>query len=173
MYWIKGEFKIINDNSIEIENNKIGYLVYLKKYNENNKIFIYEYFNNDQKYLLGFEEYEKLKLFEEIITYKGIGIKTAYKFINAFCYKELRKNILINNKKLFSEKSRIKEKTIENIINTLKKNNNEINEVYEVLIKLNYDFDDIDNFIKNFDKKLTNQELINLYIKKRASKDTL
>ena len=170
MYWIKGNYKIINENMIEIENNNIGYLIFLKKYTNNDKIYIYEYYNNDQKFLLGFEEEKKLKLFEEIISYKGIGIKTAYKFINAFNYEQLKENIIINNKKKISEQSKINEKIIININEKLKKKYPVNNEVYEVLSKLNYKFNDIDKFINTLDEKLTNQEIIDLYIKKKSIK---
>ena len=80
--YIIGKITNIKNNAIIIENNQIGYLVYVsnpysfepgKEY----KVYIYQQIKEDENSLFGFKTNEEKNLFLKLISVKGLGCKMA------------------------------------------------------------------------------------------------
>jgi Holliday junction DNA helicase RuvA len=72
-------------NYIVIDNNGIGYLVYVPNpfsyaLNEKHKVFLYNHIREDENSLYGFKSDEELELFLKLINVKGLGPKVASNF---------------------------------------------------------------------------------------------
>ena len=80
--YIKGSITEILPNYVVIENNGIGYKVfvpnpfYYKEF-DNYKIYIYEHIREDEHSLYGFKDIEERDLFLKLIDVKGLGPKMA------------------------------------------------------------------------------------------------
>lgn len=80
--YIIGKVTGINFNSIVVENNGIGYLIYVSNpflYQENSeyKVYLYQQIKEDENTLFGFESREEKELFLKLISVKGLGCKMA------------------------------------------------------------------------------------------------
>ena len=80
--YIIGKVTDIKFNSIVLENNGIGYLIYVANpffYQENNeyKIYIYQLIKEDDNSLFGFQSINEKDLFLKLISVKGLGYKMA------------------------------------------------------------------------------------------------
>lgn len=80
--YIIGKVTSINFNSIVLENNGIGFLIYSSNpffYQENieYKVFIYQQIKEDDNSLYGFRNIEEKELFLKLISVKGLGCKMA------------------------------------------------------------------------------------------------
>ncbi len=80
--YIKGIITEIMPGYIVIENNNIGYKVfvpnpYLYKENESYKTYIYEHIREDEHSLYGFSSIDERDLFLKLIDVKGLGPKMA------------------------------------------------------------------------------------------------
>ncbi len=80
--YIIGQVTSINFNSITIENNNIGYLIYVSNpfsYQENKeyKVYLYQQIKEEDNSLFGFKNKEEKELFLKLIAVKGLGCKMA------------------------------------------------------------------------------------------------
>ena len=80
--YIIGNVSEINSNSIVVECNKIGYLIYVPNpfsYNIGSeyKVYIYNKIGEDEYTLYGFKTKEEYELFLKLISVKGLGAKLA------------------------------------------------------------------------------------------------
>lgn len=80
--YIKGIIVNIETNHVVIDNNGIGYLIYVPNpfsYKENEKVIIYLYqqIREDENTLYGFKSIEEKQLFLKLISVKGLGCKMA------------------------------------------------------------------------------------------------
>ena len=80
--YIKGIITNIKNNSIVIENNGIGYLVYVSnpysfEMEVESKVYIYQQIKEDDNCLYGFKTEEEKNLFLKLISVKGLGCKMA------------------------------------------------------------------------------------------------
>lgn len=80
--YIKGTITEIMPNYVVIENNGIGYKIFVPnpfyyKENDNYKIYIYEHIREDEHSLYGFKDIEERDLFLKLIDVKGLGPKMA------------------------------------------------------------------------------------------------
>ncbi len=80
--YIKGEITKQESNYIVLDNNGIGYLIYVPnpysfKLNKEYKIYTYQNVKEDEISLYGFKTYEEKKLFLKLINVKGLGCKMA------------------------------------------------------------------------------------------------
>ena len=87
--YIKGRVVNQESNYIVIENNGIGYLIYVANpyyfiLNKEYKIYIYQYVREDEITLYGFKDIEEKKLFLKLIEVKGCDRKRKY-----FVFKEI------------------------------------------------------------------------------------
>jgi len=80
--YIKGTITNIKNNSIVVENNEIGYLVYVSnpysfELNSTYKVYIYQQITEDAHTLYGFKTQEEKEFFLKLISVKGLGCKMA------------------------------------------------------------------------------------------------
>lgn len=80
--YIKGVISEIMPNYIVVDNNDIGYKVFVPnpfyyKENEKYKVYIYEHIREDEHSLYGFKDVEERNLFLKLIDVKGLGPKMA------------------------------------------------------------------------------------------------
>ena len=80
--YIKGNVEEVMSNSIALDNQGIGYLVYTPdsyyyKVGENYKVYIFQNVKEDELYLYGFKSREEKELFLKLIGVKGLGCKMA------------------------------------------------------------------------------------------------
>lgn len=87
-YSMHGEVTYINQNSIVIEINNIGYEVFVSQINnislhQDLFVYLYEVIREDEHYLIGFLTLEEKEVFMSLISVKGIGPKTALGALSA------------------------------------------------------------------------------------------
>ena len=80
--YIIGKITDIKNNSIVLENNEIGYLIYVSnpysyEIDEKTKVYIYEHIREEEDSLYGFKNMEEKELFLKLINVKGLGPKMA------------------------------------------------------------------------------------------------
>ena len=84
--YIKGIITKIESTYIVVENNGIGYLIYVSNpysYNldENTKVYLYQQVREDENTLYGFKTEDEKSLFLKLIDVKGLGPKMALPII--------------------------------------------------------------------------------------------
>lgn len=87
-YSMRGEVTYINQNSIVLEVNNIGYEIFVSQINniflhQELFIYLYEVIREDEHYLIGFLTLEEKEVFMSLISVKGIGPKTALGALSA------------------------------------------------------------------------------------------
>lgn len=80
--YIKGVVTIIEPGYVVIENNEIGYMIYVAnpysyKINEEVLIYLYQQIREEENTLYGFKNKEDKDLFLKLISVKGLGCKMA------------------------------------------------------------------------------------------------
>lgn len=80
--YIKGTITSIKNNSIVVENNGIGYLVYVSnpysfELGSDYKVYVYQQIKEDDNSLYGFNKVEEKEFFLKLISVKGLGCKMA------------------------------------------------------------------------------------------------
>ena len=80
--YIKGLVKDINSNSIIIDNNGIGYVIYVSnpyafREDEETIVYLYNHLREDEYSLYGFKSKEEKDLFLRLLSVKGVGPKMA------------------------------------------------------------------------------------------------
>lgn len=171
--YIKGIVTEIESSYIVLENNNIGYLIYVANpysYQLNNeyKVYLYTQIKEDEHLLYGFKEKEEKDLFLKLISVKGLGCKMALPIlatgsINGIADAIERENILYLKKF-----PKIGDKVARQIILDLKgkltpSSNNVVNvnsELVEVLTSLGYKNPDIKKVIPNVDVNLSLEDQV-------------
>ena len=80
--YIIGKVTMIESNHIVLENNGIGYLIYVGNpyayhFNDEIKVYVYEHVREDENTLYGFKTMEEKEMFLRLIDVKGLGCKMA------------------------------------------------------------------------------------------------
>ena len=80
--YIKGVVTNIKNNAIVLENQGIGYLIYVPnpysfELNKDYKVYIYQHIMEDENTLYGFHSLEEKDFFLKLISVKGLGCKMA------------------------------------------------------------------------------------------------
>ncbi len=80
--YIKGIITDIKNNAIVVDNNGIGYLIYVSnpysfEIGNEYKVFVYQQIAEDINALYGFKTIEEKELFLKLISVKGLGCKMA------------------------------------------------------------------------------------------------
>lgn len=80
--YIKGKITEIANNYIVIDNNGIGYLVYVARpevyeIGKEETIYLYQYVREDEQSLYGFATKEEKEMFLQLTNVKGVGCKMA------------------------------------------------------------------------------------------------
>ena len=168
--YIKGTIKDVESNYIIIDNNDIGYLIYVPnpyyyKLDETYTIYTYSYIREDEYSLYGFINKEELKLFLKLISVKGLGPKMALPMlatgsINGIVDAIDRENILYL-KKFPKIGDKVAKQIILDLKGKLSSNQNSIldttnnDELTDALVALGYKQADIKRIIKNISPDLT------------------
>ncbi|MDD4705956.1 MAG: Holliday junction branch migration protein RuvA [Bacilli bacterium] len=171
--YIKGQVKIINANSIILENNDIGYIIfvanpYIYKIDHTYMIYLYNYIKEAENSLYGFNNEEEKDLFLKLINVKGLGPKTALPMfatgsVNGITDAIERENILYLKKfpKVGEKLARQIILDLKGKLNVSKTESNEREELIEVLIGLGYKLIDIKKILP----KVSNELAIEMQIK--------
>ena len=80
--YIKGVVTYIKNNAIVVDNNGIGYLIYVAnpytyQINKDYKVYVYQHITEDENTLYGFNTLEEKEFFLKLISVKGLGCKMA------------------------------------------------------------------------------------------------
>ena len=78
--YILGNIESVNSSSIVVDNNGIGYLIYVAnpyafKEGETDKVYVYQHIREDEMTLFGFKTLAEKELFLKLISVKGLGPK--------------------------------------------------------------------------------------------------
>lgn len=151
--YIKGNIVRIESNYIVIDNNGIGYLVYVGnpysfKENEEAIIYLYQYVREDEISLYGFKTYEEKSLFLKLINVKGLGCKMALPMLATGSIEGIMDAIERENVLYLKKFPKIGDKVARQIILDLKGKlvNNETS-------NLNKDFDELIEVLKGLGYK--------------------
>ncbi|MCX7885420.1 MAG: Holliday junction branch migration protein RuvA [Caloramator sp.] len=126
--YIKGHIEIVGDDYIIIDNNGIGYLIYmpfsdierLKNHKENVKINTYQYVREDSVGLFGFLSTEGLNMFKMLINVSGVGPKAALSILSSVSPQNLILAIIMGDDKTLCRAQGIGKKLAQRIILELK-----------------------------------------------------
>ncbi|MBQ8892742.1 MAG: Holliday junction branch migration protein RuvA [Bacilli bacterium] len=170
--YIIGKVVEIDSDSIVIDNNGIGYLIYTPnpysfKENEENKVYLYQQIKEDEHLLYGFKSLDEKNLFLKLISVKGLGPKMALPIIAMGSISGIadainRENILYLKKfpKIGDKLARqmildLKGKLeVTGIVETVN------DEVYEALLALGYKDKDVKSVIGRINKENSIEEQI-------------
>ena len=158
--YIKGLIVDIQSDHIVLENNGIGYLIYVSNPYAFSKgkevvVYLYQQVKEDGILLYGFNLKEEKDLFLKLISVKGIGCKSACTMLASGDVEGICEAIESGNMTYL--------KKIPGIGTVV---NQELEEAMEVLIALGYKQSEVDKVVK----KLTDENLdTNGYVKKALS----
>ena len=168
--YIKGKITDIEANYIVIDNNGIGYIVYVASpYSfkiEDTKVYIYQYVKEDELSLYGFKTKEEKDLFLKLIGVKGLGCKMALPMFATNSNTNIIDAIEKEDVTYLKKFPKIGDKVARQIILDLKgklvsNNTNTVNntELIEALKALGYKVNDINKILSKIDssKTLENQ----------------
>ena len=175
--YIKGIITDIKSNSIVVDNNNIGYLVFVSnpysfEIGNEYKVYIYQQITEDSNYLYGFKTIEEKELFLKLISVKGLGCKMALPILATGSIDGIKDAIERENILYIKKFPKIGDKLAKQIILDLKGKlgytastlvNNEIekeNELREVLLGLGYKEKEINPVIVKVDNSLTIEEQV-------------
>ena len=181
--YIKGMVVNQESNYITIDNNGIGYLIYVPnpysfELNKEYKVFVYQQIREDEQSLYGFKTFEEKELFLKLINVKGLGCKMALPMLATGSISGIMDAIERENILYLKKFPKIGDKVAKQIIldlkgklNTSNVNNSskDYDELIEVLKGLGYKQSDINKIIPsiNFDLNIEEQvkEALKLMLK--------
>ena len=173
--YIKGTIKDIDSNYVIIDNNDIGYIIYVPNpyyYKMDNKYTIYTYthIREDEYSLYGFKDKEELNLFLKLIQVKGVRPKMALPMLATGRVDAIYDAIERENILYLKKFPKIGEKVARQIILDLKgkvngaqmsllesKNNNEL---VDALLALGYKQADVKKVVNNVKDDLSIEDQI-------------
>ena len=173
--YIKGTIKDIESNYIIIDNNDIGYIIYVPnpyyyKLDEKYTIYTHTHIREDEYSLYGFNNKEQLNLFLKLIQVKGVGPKMALPMLATGSPEGIYDAIERENILYLKKFPKIGEKVARQIILDLKgkvngsqisllenKNNDEL---VNALLALGYKQTDIKKIVIQVNSNLTIEEQI-------------
>jgi holliday junction DNA helicase RuvA len=196
--YIKGTVEHIFETSIVIDNNGMGYEIFIMPHIINKlpkdviKIFIYTHAKEDGDTLYGFLLLEELKTFNMLISVSGVGPKAGLSILSTMNTAQIITSILSDDVESFSKAQGIGKKTAQRIILDLKdkvKNheyilNNEVNveqkssivasekqEAMEALITLGYNKNEsVKVVLEVYTEEMTTEQIIKAALRKIANK---
>lgn len=174
--YIRGEITEIDSNYIVLENNNIGYVIYVPnpysyQLNKEYQIFIYTKVAEDEYTLYGFKTRDDKELFLKLISVKGLGPKMALPILATGTIESIADAIENNNLNYLKKFPKIGDKVAKQMVLDLKGKLNTINtglfakedlsnELYEVLVGLGYKQADIKRVLNKIDAKLSLEEQV-------------
>ena len=177
--YIKGIVTLEEANYVVLENNGIGYHIFVAnpfqyELNKEAKIFIYDYIREDEHSLYGFQSKEEKDLFLKLLGVKGVGPKLIMPMLATGSVKGIidaidRENILYLKKfpKVGDKVARqiildLKGKLASSIDNT---SVGGFDELVSVLEGLGYKTNDIKKILPNMDASLKIEEQVKVALK--------
>ena len=172
--YIKGIITDIKGNSIVIENNGIGYLVYVSnpysfELNKESKVYIYQQITEDSNNLYGFKSIDEKDLFLKLISVKGLGCKMALPILAVGSIDGIKDAIERENILYIKKFPKIGDKLAKQIILDLKGKLGVVatgvvteaeSELREVLLGLGYKDKEINPVIVKIDKTLSIEDQV-------------
>lgn len=171
--YINGIVTIVETSYIVLENNGIGYQVYVGNpysFKENNeyKVFIYQHVREDEITLYGFRNKDEKDMFLKLIEVKGLGCKMALPLLASGDIDSLWSAIDNENILYLKKFPKIGDKVARQIILDLKGklskstsvNDKSFTELIEVLQGLGYKQPDIKKVLNNIDANITIEQQI-------------
>lgn len=172
--YIYGEVTIQGSNYVVIENNHIGYTVYVSnpfsyELNQFYKIFLYNHVREEEYSLYGFKSEIERAMFLKLINVKGLGPKMAMPMLATGSIEGLTDAIARENVLYLTKFPKIGEKLAKQIILDLKGklevssnniNENATEELIEVLTSLGYKNSEIKKILPQIDNEKTLEEQI-------------
>lgn len=174
--YIRGTITEIDSNYIVLENNNIGYVIYVPnpysyQLNREYQVFIYTKVAEDEYTLYGFKTREDKELFLKLISVKGLGPKMALPILATGTFDSIAEAIENNNLNYLKKFPKIGDKVAKQMVLDLKGKLNTINtglfakedlsnELYEVLSGLGYKQADIKRVLNKIDAKLSLEEQV-------------
>ena len=171
--YIKGIVTEIESSYIILENNNIGYLIYVAnpysfQIDNEYKVYTYTQIKEDEHLLYGFKEKEEKELFLKLISVKGLGCKMALPILATGSISGIADAIDRENILYLKKFPKIGDKVARQIILDLKGkltvsgnvsvNNN--NELVDVLLSLGYKNPEIKKVIPNVKQDLSLEEQV-------------
>ena len=166
--YIKGIVTIIESSYIVLENNGIGYMIYVSnpysyKLNEDTIIYLYQLIREDENTLYGFKSIEEKELFLKLISVKGLGCKMALPMVGNDNKDSIYEAIETGNINYLKKFPKIGDKVARQIILDLKgklaadntPGKNDFTELSETLKSLGYKPADIKRILPNIDSSLS------------------
>lgn len=166
--YIKGIITIIETSYIVVENNGIGYMVFVSnpysyKLNEEVTIYLYQQIREDENTLYGFKTKEDKELFLKLISVKGLGCKMALPMFSGDNMSSILNAIEEGNINYLKKFPKIGDKVARQIILDLKGKlasdqsnlKEDFSELTETLKSLGYKPNDIKKILPKIDASLS------------------
>jgi len=174
--YIKGTVTILESNMIVVENNGVGYSIFVANpysFNDGEEVTIYLYnqIREDEYSLYGFKTREERELFLKLINVKGLGPKVGMGFFAAGSITGIVDAIERENVLYLKKFPKVGEKLAKQIVLDLKgklgditvnndASTNDSFELISVLESLGYKSVDINKIIPNVDKEKPIEEQV-------------
>lgn len=171
--YIYGKIESVESSHIVVDNNGIGYLVYVPnpyafKEGEMTKVYVYQHIREDEMSFFGFKTLGEKELFLQLINVKGLGPRMALPILAMGSIGGIVDAINRENLLYLKKFPKIGDKLAKQIVLDLKGKiqtsetvvANETDEVYEALIALGYKDKDVKNVIGRVNKENTVEEQI-------------
>lgn len=126
--FIRGEIAAIEDNCVILENNNIGYHIFMPtssiegilRVGEEVRVHTYLYVKEDAMQLYGFLTRDDLSLFKMLLNVNGIGPKAALGILSALSADDLRFAVLSEDAAAIAKTPGVGKKTAQKLILELK-----------------------------------------------------
>ena len=174
--YIKGTVVELKYNSIVVDNNGIGYLIYVPnpyafEVSKDYKVFVYQQVKEDEEALFGFKTREEKELFLKLISVKGLGCRMALPILAVGSIEGIMDAIERENILYLKKFPKIGDKVAKQMILDLKGKLNSINtgifkkedysaELMEVLLGLGYKQVDVNRTIKKVNSNNSLEEQV-------------
>lgn len=162
--YIKGIITIIEPSYIVLENNGVGYLIYVSnpysyRINDNVTVYLYQQIREDENTLYGFKTKEEKDLFLKLISVKGLGCKMALPMLSDGNMQAVHEAIESGNINYLKKFPKIGDKVARQIILDLKgklasdekASKQDFTELSETLKSLGYKQADIKKILPSID----------------------
>lgn len=171
--YIKGEIVKQESNYIVIDNNGIGYLLYVPnpysfELNKEYTVYVYQQVREDEQTLYGFKNFEEKEMFLKLINVKGLGCKMALPMLATGSINGIMDAIERENILYLKKFPKIGDKVAKQIILDLKgklntsvvSSNKDYDELIEVLKGLGYKQADINKILPSINSEMDIEEQI-------------
>ena len=172
--YIKGIVTDIKPNGIVLENNGIGYFIYVSNpyiFNANNeyKVYIYEHILENEDSLYGFKTSKDKELFLKLISVKGLGPKMTLPILveDQSIESAIEREDITYLKKFPKIGDKLAKQIVLDLKGKLSKDENikTNDELKEALLGLGYKEKEIKNVISKVDNNLPIEEQIKVSLK--------